>query len=370
MKYVAIVLVCLLAGAAPSCFRPQLSCGRCGSGSAACPSGLKCRLSDNLCVADLDRDICPPSSTGGASGTGPGNGGAAGAAAADAGVDTGGGPGGAAGAQAFSCTDRCCIGAQCLPFSTSLQQGLLFWADRTSLGEPGYALTSWRDRSQYSNDIVPVNRDTPPRVQLYEGGAVAQIDQPGMVIATKNGLAMALGTQDFTILVLARCDPSAPRSCVLRQARLDGLRPSMSVALYCNSSGELVLPPPTTPTHAELKVVDDKVYQDGASATVVSARTDLSGDIHLFGARRVDGTRLQLRVDGVVEGEITIPELLDLTNETPIYVGSCAQPPQLPPSTTSFVGEVGAAVVVGGNMTDADVAALETFLLTTRAAPP
>lgn len=364
MKYLSTMVACLLAAAAPACFRPQLACGPCGpTPGRVCPSGLMCRA-DNLCVAG-ENDVCPSPSTASGGAMGPGGDGAAGSAAGGAGVA--GGPGGTAGGPSSTCTDHCCIGAQCLQFPASLQQGLLFWADGTSLSEPGYALTAWRDRSHYANDILPVNPETPPRVQLYEGGAVAQIDQPGMVIASKNGLPTAFGVQDFTILVLARCEP-APESCVIRQARSDGARPLMSVALYCNSSGDSVLPPPTTPTHAELRVMDDNVYPNGGWATVVSRRTDLTGNMHLFGARRIDGTRLQLRVDGVVEGETTIPEQLDLANQTPIYVGSCAA--LLRPYTTTFLGEVGAAVVVGGAMSDAEVASLETFLLSTRATAP
>ena len=128
MKYVVLVVACLLAGAASSCLRPQLSCGRCGVNSR-CPNELTFRPEDRLCVSDLN-EKCASALTmpGGSSGTATGGagtaaGGAGGMAGAEPVVPTGGGPGGAAGNRPVACTDHCCIGTRCLPFSTTLQDG-------------------------------------------------------------------------------------------------------------------------------------------------------------------------------------------------------------------------------------------------------
>lgn len=374
MKYVAIVLACLLVGAAPSCFRPQLSCGGCGKGRS-CPSGLICRT-DNLCVYDLNERCKSPFTVADGSaematgGAGMATGGAGGMAGMEPVVPTGGGPGGAAGSRAVACIDHCCIGENdCLNFPPTLKDGLLFWGDRISMGEPGFPLTAWQDRSRYANDVVPVmtNAATPPRVQLYERGAVVRIDQPSMVIASKDAPATAFGADDFTILVLARCEVEAPRSCVFRQAK-SGERPLMSVALYCNSAGEPILTGPLMYTHAELRVTDDNVALPNGAATLVSRRTDLNNGMHLFGARRMNRTKLQLRVDGDIEGEMDIPEKVNLDYLAPISLGSCAPTTPLPPLTTLFKGELGAAVVVHGNLSEDEVRELETFLIKTRAA--
>jgi hypothetical protein len=261
-----------------------------------------------------------------------------------------------------TCVSRCCIGQECLEFGARLQAGLVLWVDRTSIVKAGLLLNRWRDRSPHGNDIVPVNPESPPRVQLDEVGPIVEVDEIGMVLATSaNG--MPFDRDDFTVLVLGRCDARTMEGPLFYK---QSYPPRHGVRLYCQAMGPPPLPPARNRFLAEL--TDPERQAD--LPRIPSRDIYAPGIFHLAGVRRVDTTRVELRVDGAVQSEITIPEAVFLSSNPQIYIG--ASPRTISPQITEFDGAFAAVVVVRGPLTDAEVAELEAFLLRTsgKGAPP
>jgi hypothetical protein len=353
MKRLVVVLASLLALAPTACFEPRLNCARCGLNDR-CLAGLACY--EGICKAspgetceidagspsDAQAEMSPDVGSSEASDA-PG-------AVADASPETG----------PILCIDRCCVGASCLEFPARLRNGLLLWADRTSLGEPGFPLETWLDRSSNGHHLMSLNADAPPRVQLDPVGPIAEISETRMALATKGGPSLRLGIEDFTILVLARCNADAQKGHVF-QKRVIG-RPSTGIAMVCNHDGvPLLAGVPEAPNRAFLAVTDDDRLPDTLAGMIVSRTTDLPGKLHLLAARRLEGGRLQLRIDGRLEGEIAIPASLNFSDENPLFVASVAGPG--PVYLTTFSGGVAAVVVVRGPMADEEIQALEAFLM-------
>jgi hypothetical protein len=230
------------------------------------------------------------------------------------------------------------------------------------MGEPGSPLERWLDRSPKAHHLVSLNPDAPPRVQADLVGPLAEIDQPRMVLATPEGSSLRLGIEDFTIVALARCDTGADKAIVFQKRSSD--RPRSGIAMFCNHSGEpLLVGAPIAYNRAFLTISDDRQLTGDTDGMIVSQRTDLPNKLHLFVARRVEGTRLQLRVDGALEGEIRIPASVDLSDDFPLFAASRAS--TAPPYTSNFRGGLGAMIVVRGPLTDQELEALETFLIRT-----
>lgn len=376
MKVPNLLLTLLLLASSSACLRLDLTCASCKT-SGTCPSGLECV--DGVCIEKGDdpqenkravdacyrrRDAAVPPVTvgdGGADSTSPLADGPA-LVDADPTFDTGSGlvPDGAA---AYTCTDRCCIGNECLAFTPRVQAGLLLWLDRTTLGAPGTRLERWRDRSPNQTDVVAVNADSPPRVQLDEVGPIAEIDEERMVLATERALERRLGFEDFVVYVLARCDARTGIGSLFYKS--NATRPARDMNLYCNHDGAGVLQGlEPVPNRAIARIRNDDLV-GGFAGIAVSTETYPPDTLHLYGARRVGKTRFQLRVDGKVQSEVPIPDTMNLDDNRPISVGSLRD--DRPSPTTSFDGGIAAVVVVSGPLTDQEVADLEAFLLKTTA---
>jgi hypothetical protein len=259
-----------------------------------------------------------------------------------------------------TCVSRCCIGRDCLEFGTRLQAGLVLWVDRTSIVQAGFLLNRWRDRSPDGNDIVAVNPDSPPRIQLDEVGPMVEIDEPGVALATSaNGTPF--DRDDFTVLVLGRCDTRTDHGVLFRKrSNFSG----SGVSLYCHATlGSTSAPTGRDRMAAELR--DDEWPTAPHVGYIPSRDIYRPGILHLAGVRRVDRTRVELRVDGAVQREIPIPEALFLNANPQVNVGARG-------GQTEFDGGFAAGVVVRGSLTDAEVAELEAFLLRTsgKGAPP
>ncbi|MEA2700748.1 MAG: hypothetical protein QOI66_5019, partial [Myxococcales bacterium] len=255
-----------------SCFRPNYECSVCQEGRAGdCPSPLNCV--SGFCVSPN-------------------------------------GPACSADPAPLLCQDQCCVGGECLNFSPRLQNGLLLWADRVSLGPQGYPSPLWHDRSMAANHITASDPTIAPVVQRDPVGSLLEFHDSRIQLATPGGPGLRLGTDDFTLLILARCDPDGMQSALFDKG--GSTRPRAEITLYCNHT-----PPPTgsakfdIPVYAVLWVLDDLRQTTPYDGVVGSTRSDLPGDLHLYGARRVDGTRVQLRIDGAMDREVSIAASLD-----------------------------------------------------------
>jgi hypothetical protein len=341
------------------CFQPALECTRCSLETRRCPGNLTCN-DDGWCVDLAGGGICEE------------------AVETDAARDTvadGGARDGTASPDVMTlaspdapsppaCTERCCVGAMCLDFPPRLQRGLLLWADRTSLPSPGQLVSRWRDRSSHRNDILAVNPKTPPRVQRDEVGPIVEIDDPGMVLATEAGPGLTLGIEDFTLFVLARCDAPTFQGALFDKINTERMDRA-GVELHCNSPAVDVFPGTTMlpPTRMHLAIVDDARFPIGKA--IASQDMFAPGVLHLVAARRVDGTTVQLRVDGVVQGQMTIPASVNINEQSRAFVGSHYS--TLPTPMTFFNGGLGAVIVVRGPLGEDEFGALEAFLLRTLA---
>jgi hypothetical protein len=349
LRYPLLITATLLASW--GCFRPDLICKPCGAKNW-CPSGLMCSA-DNLCTRDgvmceVDRpDAGSPNH-----------------------VDTAPPPPPDAGAPLDSppdeaviaaCTERCCIGAQCLTVGDRLRRSLVLWADRTSLPAPGGTVTRWLDRSGLGNHIVAHNLGAPPRVQRDEVGPLVEIDETGHVLRTEPGPALELGAKDFVIMVLARCDARTVAGALFDKQT--GARPLAGVSLYCNHNGAEALPLTTALTNNRmfLKVSDAVALTGPSEGAVASQHTFDPGTLHLVVARRTEAARLQLRVDGQLEAEVRIAADTNLYDQRPAFVG--ADFSTLSGVSTTFDGGLAAVIVVRGPMLDQEVEELESFVL-------
>lgn len=352
-QYVLPLLTCIMTLAFSTCFRPSVKCTPC---SNFCAGGLTCR--NGLCVENPG-DTCT-----------------SGDAAADSGAVVEVAPevptpdadnasdasDSTTDVAANQCIDRCCIGASCLDLVPRVRQGLLLWADRTSMGQPESALERWQDRSPNAYHLKPFNLDTPPRVRSDLVGPIAEISESRMVLATQEGSSLRLGVEDFTILALVRCDAGYDKAIVFQKRNSD--RPRSGIAMFCNHDGNpLLIGASVAPNRVFLSMADEDHITGANEGMIVSQRTDLGNRVHLLAARRVDGTRLQLRIDGALEGETTIMGSVNLADDFPLFVGSVASP--TPPYISNFRGGLAAVVVVRGPLTDEELEALEAFLIRT-----
>jgi hypothetical protein len=365
--HVLLLLACVITLATSTCFRPSLECAPCGKVEGFCGANLICHPTEKLCVKDVtmscmaDADASasdavtesPPDSslpndtTGEASVPG----------------DTS-----SPDAEGRRCVDRCCIGTTCLEFPSRLKNGLLLWADRTSMGQPGSVLDKWFDRSLHNHDLMSLPLAEPPRVQSDGVGPIADIGTGQSGMATTDGPSLRLGTDDFSMVALVSCRVGAQQASVF--SKQYNSRPHTGVVMFCNHDGApLLLGGLPARNRAFARIIDEeRQMMEPLAGMVVSQRTDIPGNLHVLTARRVEGRRFQLRVDGMVEGEIAIPPSLDLKDETPIFVGTIAPPPY----ATNFVGGLAAMVVVRGPLGDDELKALEDFLIRSggEGAPP
>ena len=361
--HVLLLLACVITLATSTCFRPKMHCAPCVT-NAQCAENLQC-IGD-LCVANDTnecRDDAGSSSDAVAEDVSE-------SPAPDSDSSTTDATDSSTEVAGNQCIDRCCIGASsCLDLVPRVRQGLLLWADRTSMGRPGFPLETWLDRSVGAHHLMSLNPDSPPRVGIDPSGPIADIDDTRMVLATEAGPSLRLGIDDFTILARVRCDVEAQLAPVFQKRSIE--RPRTGILMFCNHDGAGVLVgPPTAPNRAFLQIIDDKYLPIAASGMIASQRTDLPGKLHLLAARRVEGHRLQLRVDGALEGEIEIPPSVDLKDELPLFVGAFASNP--PTFRTTFRGAIAAIVMIRGPLTDSELEALEGFLIRTggEGAPP
>ncbi|HXI59304.1 MAG TPA: hypothetical protein VNO55_24725 [Polyangia bacterium] len=305
-----------------SCFRPNYECSVCDDTTRFCPSSLICE--NNYCVSAKGQ-VCN----------------------ADA----------AANPDPLLCQDQCCAGGECFSFSPHLQNGLLLWADRVSLGPQGFPAPTWHDRSMAANHISASDPAFAPVVQRDPVGSLLELHDSRIQLATPGGPGLRLGTDDFTLLILARCDADGTQSTLFDKGGLS--RPRAEVVLYCNHTPSPTVPPKLKiPSYAVLLVLDEVRQATLDDGLVSSNRYDLPGDLHLYGVRRVGGTSVQLRIDGVVEAEVSVAASLNFAEaeNDPLRIAS-----QIP--INSFLGGVAAVVVVRGPMTDQEVTDLESFLI-------
>ena len=324
-----------------SCFRPELTCLPC---LKTCPGSLKCM--GGYCV-EIDTQIsyCESLATDARSGPAP-------EIPPDGPVD---------GESGGVCTGRCCIGDRCLEFPTHLQRGLILWADRTSLPPVGHLVERWRDRSPKGNDIVNVNVGKGPKVELDDIGPIAEIEEESMVMATRPGPELRLAFDDFTILIVARCDASTQLGTLID--RIVPSEPRNGLRLFCNHDGAGVLGPDTMgSSRVYLNLIHDDLLDSFGAGQVVSVNTFEPGALRLFVARRVAG-EVQVRVNGRLEGRAPIPGSLSLMAETPFFIGAIAASGPL--GQTKFNGGIATVVIVRGPLAEEDLVSLEKFLMAT-----
>jgi len=326
-----------------SCFRPDLTCLPCRQ---ACPGSLKC-MGDGYCAESEDqargcaaaRDAAP-SPPKDATETPPDQG------------------------DAFLCTERCCVGGRCLEFTTRLRDGLLLWADRTSLPNPGSPVETWTDRSGRGNHIRSVNFNLNPRVQQDAFGSIIEISDATHVLATKRGPELRFGVEDFTILVVARCDSSTRLgSLVDRIGGPGGMRTGIS--LFCNhTAGGLAPVQSTDANRAYFKIWHESLLKGFGEGVVASVDPYEAGQLHLYGARRA-AAEMQLRVDGKLQGRTNILRSVDLDEESPTFIGAPGVLGTGAMPSTSFVGGMAAVIVVRGPLEDEELRLLESFVMET-----
>ncbi|HET6284838.1 MAG TPA: hypothetical protein VFH73_28030, partial [Polyangia bacterium] len=197
--HVLLLLACVITLASATCFRPSMKCSPCGN-ATFCADGLMCL--GGLCL-DKPTDKC---ATDAAMDSGSSSEVVSDVPAPDSDNNASDVPDSSAEVGVNQCVDRCCIGAACFNFPARLRQGLLLWADRTSLGEPGLDLETWYDRSEHGHHIKSLTAGAPPRVQLDPVGPIAEITDMRTSLATASGPSLRLGTEDFSVLVLTRCN--------------------------------------------------------------------------------------------------------------------------------------------------------------------
>jgi hypothetical protein len=354
---------------ADSCFRPNYVCSYCPS-SGICPDGLDCVA--GYCVPIYSKQTCVDASVEAAIEVaetsqietaevfpdaptedvpvGPG----------DSGddrneEDISDGP-----ASTLVCSERCCIGTPCLDFPARLQNGLMLWADRTTLGPVGGTTSTWLDRSPGGRHLTAMPPEFLPRVSRDLTGPVLDVRDSHTQLSTSDEPAFQFGTNDFTILVLARCDSDAEQALLVAKASIN--RPVRTgIRLFCNHSG--LSPESSDSVYGALSVVDEPHLADDR---LIVSPDNTRGDLHLFGVRRFKGSQMELRIDGHSHAVLPISASFDFNDGGPIYITSA------PLSETYFRGHLAALVVVKGPLEESEVTSLENFLLLTqgKGAPP
>ena len=225
----------------------------------------------------------------------------------------------------------------------------------------------WRDRSRHGNDIVNFNYGKFPRVQLDDVGPIVEINDPDVVLGTRPGPELRFGFEDFTILMLARCDSGTGLGTLFD--RVSPTRPRTGIRLFCNHHG-IQAPANGAADRMVLALVHDDQLDQYSAGSITSVNAFTPGVLRLVVVRRV-ATEIQLRVNGVLEGRTVIPGSLSLMAETPTFIGALAT--AFANARTELDGGIAAVVIVRGPLDDEELSALETFLVETsgpRIPPP
>jgi hypothetical protein len=332
----SVVVVLVGLSCSLSCFQPAFSpCHvRCDLGHA-CPPGYAC--GGGVCVhPDEQCPIVDPGVAGAAPPDGaatPPDGGLMALDAPDAPAQDAGEP--------------FCFRERCLERGAELVPRFSLWVDPTTLPGDGEEVQQWRDRSAEGNHLTPPS--LAPRVRAFPplGGAgvvafsalqmaLVAPSRPSLDLGSGDVLALAVATQLELGAIRRAClinksDNARPKVGVELDASLVGLEPSMRPQIQLSGGGESVYVP----------AMDDG-FRDGK--------------LHLFVMRRA-GDRLELRIDGAVQGVKEVPAAAVASNEESLFVGGCDA------QANSFNGLVAAAAILRGPLAEEEFVAVERFFL-------
>jgi hypothetical protein len=328
-------------------------CANLGAAPAKCQGPLDTYYACEASQADLCADDgCLPQLGGilGCSpGAGPGTGGTQGSGG-------GAGVGGSGGEDAGSGAG----GSSGMSTPAALGARLVLWLDaaRGLTITSGGPIVRWQDQSGAKNDAVqpsPGNRPILTGAGIH-GLPSATFDGSVTFLQIADAPTLGWGTQDFTLLVVARGAGNTSANTMLYQKSNLG-PPYAGPALYLNANK----PMPSTKVAMQL---DGDFYTD--------SRDDFADDRpHLFGGRLVASGAsaiLEVRVDGARQGMLSVNPAIDA--DAPgqaVIIGHNGYNPS--PGFQAFKGDIAEIVAVKGTVTDAELQSLEAYLMSKYALP-
>jgi hypothetical protein len=321
----AAALCCLAA----ACFHPDIDfCAPCtAAGScpepATCVEGM-CVFDDQRCVArqlDPAPPVADPASHTQAAG------------GAECRVSDG------ATQAAPECWDQCCIGEHRYMFPDSVKEGLVLWLDGSGLlaRSPGDPLDVWPDRSSGRHDARAPK--APPRV----GGNGLQIDDAAQVLAVAHHARHDVGTGDFVLLLAFSLPEPMQYHCLVAKTvpREDGF------FVHVDKLGALVL-----------TLYGDCGLPEGCPRLRIGEPSIAADRVQLLGLRRIHGAHLELRLNGEIAAHAQLGLDGSLASHAPLLLGSCGAD-----DSSRLQGSLLAAIMVRATVQDAELAALEAYLM-------
>jgi hypothetical protein len=170
-----------------------------------------------------------------------------------------------------------------------------------------------------------------------------QIDDPAQVLAVAHHARHDLGTSDFVLLFAFSLPEPKQYHCLLAKTapREDGF------FVYLDKLGALVL-----------TLYGDCGSQEGCPRLRVGEPSIAADRVQLLGLRRIHGAHLELRLNGDVAADAQLGLDASLASHAPLLLGSCGAE-----DSSRLQGSLLAAILVRATVDDAELAALEAYLM-------
>jgi hypothetical protein len=227
----------------------------------------------------------------------------------------------------------------CLTLPEAVRSGLALWLDPSNLGPVGSHVSTWCDQSGNMNDALAINPDALPQVSL--AGLTLAYGMSNAAFLVHNNSTIDLGAGDFLILVVAGIT-----------------HVTEGHGLFNKSNGDFVFPKGVT-LDWEINGVNDFRVTGQINETVTASTIGTApGPERLYGLRRVSD-HVELRINDQIVNTATAlatPGASTL-NAADVYLGQYGDFDQ------ASVDSLHAVVVVRGQLSSGDVAALETYLM-------
>jgi hypothetical protein len=232
-----------------------------------------------------------------------------------------------------------CRNGHCLMLTEAMRNGLVLWLDPSNLGQAGSDVPIWCDQSGHQNDAYGIDDSFLPIV-TRTGGLTLDYNQAGAGLEVGDDPSLNLGSDDFTILVVAGINHPNVAPTLLRKTNADFDFPKQYVLAWeANSLFELHL-------------------AGQVNETVAISNAVLTSGFERLYVLRKNGNQVEVRINGVLSGSAPLATSGASTeNDGVLFIGCAGL------GDSRSVDTLRAAIMIHGSLTDDEVGQLEEYLV-------